>query len=94
MRQLYVREGAAADVASRWADLLHDDAWVVTRDQAVADGWFGPMNARLADRFGDVLVAMATDSAVMTLTQPKELTLVGMHGSLTPAEMSVPLLVD
>ncbi len=37
---------------------------------------------------------MADDWAVMTFTRPKELTLVGQHGSLTAAEMRVPLLVD
>ena len=48
---------------------------------------------RLADRFGDVLVAMADDGAVLSRTLPRELDLVGMHGSLTPAELAVPLLV-
>jgi hypothetical protein len=37
---------------------------------------------------------MRDDWAIMTRTQPRESTLVGMHGSLTPAEMTVPLLVD
>ncbi len=37
---------------------------------------------------------MRDDGAVMTRTQPRELTLVGMHGSLTPDEMLVPLLID
>ena len=31
--------------------------------------------------------------ALMTTTQPNELGLVGMHGSLTPAELPVPVLV-
>jgi len=31
---------------------------------------------------------------VMTRQLPRELTLVGMHGSLTPAEMLIPLFVD
>jgi hypothetical protein len=34
------------------------------------------------------------DWAIMTLTRPGELTLVGQHGSLTPEEMRVPLLID
>jgi hypothetical protein len=41
-----------------------------------------------------VLVAMRTDWAVMTRQFPRELSLVGMHGSLTAAEMTVPLFVD
>ena len=42
----------------------------------------------------DVLVALLGDWAIMTLTRPGELTLVGQHGSLTPEEMRVPLLID
>lgn len=91
-RQLYVSSGAAA-AAARWADLLGPDAWVATRDEAIEAGWFGPVAPRLADRFGDVLVAMASDRALMTLTQPNEYNLVGMHGSLTDAELTVPLLI-
>ena len=48
----------------------------------------------MRDRIGDVLVALLGDWAIMTLTRPGELTLVGQHGSLTPEEMRVPLLID
>ena len=48
----------------------------------------------LRERYGHVLVAMRDDWAVMTRQLPRELTLVGMHGSLTADEMLVPLLVD
>jgi hypothetical protein len=40
-----------------------------------------------------VLVALRGDWAIMTSAFPREYTLIGMHGSLTPAEMLVPLLV-
>ncbi|MGC3993533.1 MAG: alkaline phosphatase family protein [Propionicimonas sp.] len=90
LRQLMTREPAA--LAARWHDRLGDRAWVRTRDEAIDEGWFGDVSPRLADRFGDVLVAMADDGAVMTRTLPRELTLVGMHGSLTPEELQVPLL--
>ncbi|MFT4294612.1 MAG: alkaline phosphatase family protein [Micropruina sp.] len=91
-RQLYVT-GDAPTIAARWADRLGEDAWVLTRDEASEAGWFGPVQPRLADRFGDVLVAMATDRAMMTRTQPNEFNLIGMHGSLTAAELTVPLLI-
>jgi hypothetical protein len=94
LRQLYVaRHGQAKSVAALWRERLAGEAWVLTRDEAIAAGWFGPVAPRLADRFGDVLVACSGDRALMSRTQPKELSLVGMHGSLTPAEMYVPLLV-
>lgn len=92
LRQLMTRQPDA--VAARWRDRLGTSAWVRTRAEAIEEGWFGAVSPRLADRFGNVLVAMADDGAVMSRMLPKELTLVGMHASLTPAELDVPLLVD
>lgn len=92
-RQLYLRPEDEESVLRRWRERLGERAWVVTRQEAVDAGWFGPMNPRLAGRFGDVLVAMRDDGAVMSRTLGKELSLVGMHGSLTAAEMTVPMLV-
>ncbi|MDQ7991504.1 MAG: nucleotide pyrophosphatase/phosphodiesterase family protein [Propionicimonas sp.] len=93
LRQLYVRDGVGEAVVRRWRERLSGWAWVVSRQEAFDAGWFGEVNPRLADRFGDVLVAMSGDGAVMSRSLPKELSLVGMHGSLTAAEMTVPLLV-
>lgn len=90
LRQLYTCQPEA--VAARWCDRLGTHAWVRTRDEAIDEGWFGPMAGHVRERFGDVLIAMRTDWAVMSTTLPRELGLVGMHGSLTPIEMQVPLL--
>lgn len=90
-RQLYTRDPRG--VADRWTSRFGDRAWVRTRAEAVSEGWFGTLDDRVADRFGDVVVAMRTDWAVLTTTFPKEHSLVGMHGSLTEAEMAVPLFV-
>lgn len=92
-RQLYVDHEPPTAVAARWSDRLGDKAWVWTRDEAVEAGWFGSPDLDLLERWGHVLVAMRTDWAVMTRQFPRELSLVGMHGSLTSAEMTVPLLV-
>ncbi len=92
-RQLYTTPGGAEPVLQRWRERLGGQAWVVSRQQAFDAGWFGPVSPRMAERFGDVLVAMRGDGAVMSRTLPKEFSLVGMHGSLTAAEMTVPLLV-
>lgn len=93
-RQLYVDGGPAEPVAARWRDRLGDQAWVRTRDEAVDEGWFGPVADDLRERYGHVLVAMRGTWAVMTRQYPRELSLVGMHGSLTEAEMLVPLFLD
>lgn len=96
LRHLYCRAGAVDEVAARWRERMSTDAWVVTREQAVADGWFGPeVHRAVAPRIGDVLVASAGTVAVISSKRfPLELELVGLHGSLTRAEMLVPLLVD
>lgn len=91
LRQFFTREPAA--VAARYADRMGDHAWVRTRDEAIDEGWFGPVDDRVRGRFGDVLVAMRTDWAIMSRRLGREMSLVGMHGSLTPQEMRVPLLV-
>lgn len=91
-RQLYTDEPDA--VVARWADRLGPRAWVRTRADAIEAGWFGPVAPSLERRFGDVLVAMTGTGAVLTRALPNELRLIGMHGSLTPDEMYVPLIME
>ena len=92
LRQLYTSRPLA--VRERWQQLLGDRAWVLTRKDAIARGWFGKVDDRVRPRYGDVIVAMRDNWAIMTRESPGELDLVGQHGSLTSAEMVVPLLVD
>jgi hypothetical protein len=92
-RHVYCRAGAAADVLDAWRAVLGDKAWVVSREQAVADGWFGPVDDRCSARIGDVVAApIGTHAIVASKTEPKESALTGMHGSLTTADQLVPLL--
>lgn len=84
----------APGLARRWSEVLGDRAWVATRNQAIADGWFGPVRPDVVQRLGDVLVAMRGNWVLMTQTHPVEMELAGVHGSLTPDEMLVPLLID
>jgi hypothetical protein len=71
-----------------------DDAWVVTADQVIADGWFGPkVTDDARSRLGDVALVARTDVAFVDPADSGPFELVGRHGSLTPAEMYVPLLV-
>jgi Type I phosphodiesterase / nucleotide pyrophosphatase len=92
-RQLYVDQEPPRRVADRWRARLGELAWVRTRDEAIDEGWFAAIDDQLRERWGHVLVALRGDWAVMTSAFPREYTLIGMHGSLTPAEMLVPLLV-
>ncbi|HEY0888053.1 MAG TPA: nucleotide pyrophosphatase/phosphodiesterase family protein [Nocardioides sp.] len=94
-RHLYCQRGAVASVADTWAEVLGDRATVLTRDQAVARGWFGEVTPAVRPRLGDVIVAAHGDFAVMASgVFPYEAMLVGLHGSLTADEMLIPILVD
>jgi hypothetical protein len=93
-RHLYCRGGAVADVVSAWRGVLGDRADVLTREEAVLRGWFGGLDAQVRPRLGDVVVACRGDAAVISTSQfSYEATLVGLHGSLTPAEMLIPMVV-
>jgi len=70
-----------------------DQAWVRTRDQAVAEGWFGgPLTADVAARLGDVVLAARDPVAFLDPADTGQIRLRSRHGSLTPAEMRIPLL--
>ena len=94
-RHVYVRDGAAADVLATWRATLADHAWVVTRDEAIAAGWFGEaVDDRVRPRIGDVVAATRDRAALVRRTaEPMESALIGQHGSLTSAEQRVPLLL-
>ena len=92
-RHLYTVRGAADDVLQTWRDVIGDRAWVLSRDEAVGAGWFGPVEPWLADRIGDVVVAPAGSAAVIaSKAEVLESSLIGMHGSLTSGDQLVPLL--
>lgn len=94
-RHLYCRGGAVASVVATWREVLGDRATVLTRDEAIGRGWFGPVAPGVLPRLGDVVVAAHRDVAVIASADfPYEASMVGLHGSLTPDEMLVPLLVD
>jgi hypothetical protein len=94
-RHVYCTAGAVNDVAARWRELLGERALVLTRDEAIARGWFGPVAAPVLPRLGDVIAAARDDWGLFSSVDfPYELRLVGLHGSLTPVEMRIPLLVD
>jgi hypothetical protein len=93
-RHVYTEPGAAADALAAWQAVLGDDAAVVSREEAVDRGWFGPVTDRVLDRVGDVVAALhGTAAVVRSEAEPFLSTLPGQHGSFTTAEQLVPLLV-
>jgi len=93
-RHLYCASGAVDDVMATWRAHLGGDADVLSRDEAIERGWFGPVVPQVRPRLGDVVVAARGDHAVVSTADfPYENMLVGLHGSLTAVEMEIPILV-
>src|SRR4029079_12387114 len=66
---VYVADGAADAVLAAWRETLAQRAWVVSRDEAIAAGWFGD---RVGDdaryRIGDVVAAARGTAGFMRRT--------------------------
>lgn len=93
-RHVYAVPGAAGDVYAVWSEVLGEQMWVASRDEAIAAGWFGPVvEDRVRGRIGDVVAVARDDIAIVAnRSEPGESTMVGLHGSMTPVEQLVPLL--
>ncbi|MDX3234724.1 alkaline phosphatase family protein [Streptomyces sp. ME03-5709C] len=93
-RHVYAVPGAVGDVYAVWSEVLGEQMWVASRDEAIAAGWFGPVvEDRVRGRIGDVVAVARDDIAIVaTRSEPGESTMVGLHGSMTPVEQLVPLL--
>lgn len=93
-RWLHARPGHASLLVDAATAAHGNDAWVMTRDETVEQGWFGPhVTAEALSRLGDVALVAKTDVAFIEPTDTGPYDLVGRHGSATSAELFVPLLV-
>lgn len=94
-RSLYLREAAdPGAVASAWREAEGRRAWVATRDEAIGDGWFGPVAPEVASRLGDVILAARSRLAYyLSDDPPQALAMVGQHGSFSEDERGVPLVL-
>ncbi|WP_328836682.1 nucleotide pyrophosphatase/phosphodiesterase family protein [Streptomyces europaeiscabiei] len=93
-RHVYAVPGAQSDVLTCWREVLGEQFWIASRDEAIEAGWFGPhVDERVYARIGDVVAAACDDVLIIASErEPKESAMVGNHGSMTPAEQLVPLL--
>ncbi len=93
-RWLHARPGRASALWESAQQHHCRDAWVRSRDDVVAAGWFGPqVSEELANRLGDVCLVAKGTASFHDPADSGPYPLVGRHGSLTGAEMMVPLLV-
>jgi hypothetical protein len=96
MRYLYVAPGQLDAVRSRWTQVLGDRVALLSRDEAIGRGWFGPVVSDQARaRIGDLIALAVADLAVVRRkAESRSAALVGHHGALSSAELLVPLLSD
>jgi len=94
-RYLRTAPGATNDVLAAWRSRLGDRMWILTKDEAIASGVFGPtVSDRARERIGDIVAAAYGHVGIVQRdVDPAQARLNGHHGSLTAAEQLVPWLV-
>jgi len=92
-RWLHARGGRQGELLAAARAHHGDVAWVVSRDELIDAGWLGPhVTAPARSRLGDVALVPFAPVAFHDPEDSGPFTLVARHGSLTEAEMLVPLL--
>jgi hypothetical protein len=96
MLHVYLEPDAdAPTIVARWRRDLEGAADVVSRDEAIGGGLFGPVvTEAAASRVGDLLVISRGNRAVYDGAAPDQRSrgMVGQHGGLAPEEWRVPLI--
>jgi hypothetical protein len=82
-------------LAGRARDIYGHQAWVATLAEVEAQGWLGgPLRPEFRDRLGDVALVPFEPVAYLDRVESREFQLVCRHGSMTAAEMWVPLVAQ
>jgi hypothetical protein len=94
MRYVHTVDGAAPDVLTTWRETLGESWRVLSRDDAIATGLFGPVvDPDARRRIGDVVALSLGDGGVVERRKlPRLSAMPGQHGSVTDEELLVPLL--
>lgn len=92
-RWLHAHRGGADDLLAAATEEFSDTGWVLSRDQLIADGWFGPtVSPQVAQRLGDVAVMAREPVSYHDPHDSGPFELICRHGSMTSAEVYVPLV--
>jgi predicted AlkP superfamily pyrophosphatase or phosphodiesterase len=92
-RWLHARPGRLADLYEVAVASHGDTGWVVTQEQMLDENWFGPVVTEAARiRLGDVALVAREPVAYLDPDDTGPFELIARHGSVTSAEMRVPLL--
>lgn len=95
-RGIHLYTSRPHEVAERWRDVLGGESFVLTKEEAAASGLFGVMGSKAMEVMGDVLAFQLGTLSLIDSRQrePRQSFMRGVHGSLTPEEMLVPLIVE
>ncbi len=92
-RWFHARRGATDELAAATVSELGATGWVRTREQLLDEQWFGPTVAPpIARRLGDVAVIAHQPVSYFDPDDTGPFDLICRHGSMTSAEVVVPLL--
>lgn len=92
-RWLHARPGRTAALFDAAASHHGERAWVRTREEIISEGWLGPkVTDEAAARLGDVALVASRTAGFNDPADTGPFRLIGRHGSLTRAEMLVPLV--
>ncbi|MGK2928510.1 MAG: alkaline phosphatase family protein [Acidimicrobiales bacterium] len=91
-RWLHARPGRTRQLLDA-AQVHADTGWILSRDQMIDEGWFGPrVRDEARARLGDVALVAREPIAYVDPLDSGPYSLIGRHGSLTADEMLVPFV--
>lgn len=92
-RWLHVRGGSGDEVRDRCIDLYGKQADILSRQEIIASGLFGPdIGPEVCLRLGDVAIIAKEPVAFFDPLDTGPFNLISRHGGLTADELEVPLL--
>lgn len=93
MRHVYTAD-PPEEVARRWQDIWGEHTLVLVREDAIARGLFGHVDASIRDRIGDVVAISLTGTIMAShIVDERVSRLRGHHGALTEDERRIPALI-
>lgn len=94
MRYLYCDPEDVEGIADRWAQVLGNRVRIWTRDEAIDDHLFGPLDPGLVERIGDLVVVCEPGTSIASrIADPRLSALPGQHGGLSDDERRIPGLI-